>query len=618
MCGIVALVADNAPPAAGAVERATRRLAHRGPDGEAFARFPEAHLGHRRLAVIDLVTGDQPMHDAAGRRCIVFNGEIYNYRELRLELEGLGHAFRTASDTEVVLTAVAQWGAGAAARLRGMFAFAVWDGVERTLLAARDRFGEKPLYTALLDDGTFAVASELPALLATEGIRPVIDPEAVDLYLNLLYVPPDRTIFKNVSVLPPAHTLVWSHGRVAIARYAAPRLSEGKITDPRDAALEARRLIEAAVSSQRVADVPLGAFLSGGLDSTTIVACLARGSDRPVTTFSVGFTDFVNELPYAAEVAALYGTEHHALEATTDVGEILDRLVDVYGEPFADSSAVPTYQICEYARRFVTVALSGDGGDEIFGGYGTYAMLIDDERLQAKDRRFAAMAVARLAAKALMALGLAPSWAGEANQAYRRLRAIRAHPDPWVRHVRASTFVTDQTAALWGRPAGAGPETALRPSFATEGTHGALDTAVGFDLACYLPGDILVKVDRAAMAHGLETRAPFLDADLAEFVLGLPASIRFAGGELKSLLRRACSDLWTESVRARGKQGFGGPVPGWLARPDVASRMARVLRGNGPLCALLPGLRDARPRNPRLQWAVLQLGLWLDRHPEFL
>ena len=618
MCGIVAYVRDGAAPALGAVERATRRLAHRGPDGEGFARFPEAHLGHRRLAVIDLAGGAQPMYDVTGRCCIVFNGEIYNHRELRRELTSLKHTFRTVSDTEVVLAAAAEWGVRAPEHLFGMFAFAIWDSADRTLFCARDRFGEKPLYSTVLNDGTFAVASELPALLAGGGFRPELDRQAVDLYLNLLYVPPDRTIFRNVSVLGPAHTLLWSRGRVVTERYWSPRLSSSPVTDPREAALTVRGLIERAVESQRVADVPLGAFLSGGLDSTTIVACLARRSERRVTTFSVGFADFVDELPFADEVARLYRTEHHALRAETNVGDILDALVDVYGEPFADSSSIPTWQMCGYARRFVTVALSGDGGDEIFGGYESYAMLMDDQRLAAKDRSFASLAVARLAAKAMLAVGAGTRWAKDANRRYRRARAVRACPDPWERHVRASTFADDATAALWKRPAGRGPAATLRASFPPDSVRDPLDAAVAFDLNCYLPGDILVKVDRAAMAHGLETRAPFLDAALAEFVLSLPSSLRFAGGELKHLLRRAVSDLWTETVRNRRKQGFGGPVAGWLARPDVESRMARVLRADGPLLALLPGLAGGRPRNRRLQWAVLQLGLWLDRHPELL
>jgi asparagine synthase (glutamine-hydrolysing) len=618
MCGIVALVSADRAPEEGAVERATRRLAHRGPDGEGFAKFPTAHLGHRRLAVIDLVTGTQPMFDGARRRCIVFNGEIYNYRELRRELDSQGHAFATSSDTEVVLAAVAAWGAKEPQHLRGMFAFAVWDTVEKTLTCARDPFGEKPLYTVVCDDGTFAVASELPALLAAGGFRPELDREAVDLYLNLLYVPPDRTIFRNVSVLSPGHVLVWSSGRVTTTRYFTPKLSTEAIADPRDAAREVRARIEHAVESQRVADVPLGAFLSGGLDSTTIVACLAGRSHRPVTTFSVGFRDFVDELPFANEVAERYRTDHHAVQAETNVGEILDTLVDVYGEPFADSSSVPTWQICGYACRFVTVALSGDGGDEIFGGYGTYAMLLDDARLTAKDRSFASLVVARIAAKALMAAGVRTPWAEEANRNFRRARSIRAFPDPWDRHVAASTSEGDETAALWERPPGGGVARTLRASFGPADASGPLDAATAFDLSCYLPGDILVKVDRAAMAHGLETRAPFLDVALAEYVLSLPASLRFADGELKYLLRRACSDLWTESVKRRGKQGFGGPVAGWLARPDVASRFAHVLRSGGPLTALLPGLRHGRPKNRRLQWAVLQLGLWLDRHPELL
>jgi asparagine synthase (glutamine-hydrolysing) len=343
-------------------------------------------------------------------------------------------------------------------------------------------------------------------------------------------------------------------------------------------------LIERAVERQTAADVPVGAFLSGGLDSSTIVAVMSRRGGDPVKTFSVGFGDLINELPFARDAAAACGTDHHEMEMDIDVAAMLERMTDAYDEPFGDSSNIPTFLVAEYARRSVKVVLTGDGGDEIFGGYDWYRPLLD----------------------------------GAADDAAKS-------PDPWDRHVAGASALTSDRSALWGGPASQPPAAAaVRDRYIPSDSIAGIDRATSFDVACYLPGDILAKVDRAAMAHGLETRSPFLDVDLAEFVLGLPSRLRFAGGgagKLKHLLRQACQDLWPASVRGRGKQGFGAPVRHWLARPDVDALWRRVTAAASPLAALLPGVRAQavlEQLRPQRKWTLLCLGLWLERRSQCL
>ena len=347
----------------------TSCLAHRGPDAFGTVNVQGARLGHRRLSIIDLGGGAQPMADPTERFWITFNGEIYNFRELRAILEAQGRRFRTHSDTEVLLEAYLAFGEQAPQHLNGQYAFAIWDQQERKLFAARDRLGEKPLYWARTGDGHLLIASEIKSLLASGLIQPKLDPVAVDAFLTLLYVPPDRTIYENIHTLLPAHAMAWQGGQVRQWCYWQPKYSTGDIKDPREAIAEVARLIEQAVHRQMVADVPVGAFLSGGLDSSTIVAYMSRHSTGPVQTFSVGFEDLIDELPYARQVAELYHTDHHELQMSMPLGELLDQMVSVYDEPFADSSNIPTYMVAQYARRSVKVVLSGDGGDELFGGY---------------------------------------------------------------------------------------------------------------------------------------------------------------------------------------------------------------------------------------------------------
>jgi asparagine synthase (glutamine-hydrolysing) len=620
MCGIAAIIGTRPDALDPSIARMVDRLAHRGPDDSGVQRHDGALLGHRRLSIIDLAGGAQPMPDANGRFCIVFNGEIYNFRELRGDLEGRGCRFQTHSDTEVLLQAYRTFGQRTPSLLNGQFAFAIWDRDERVLFAARDRLGEKPLYWAAADDGNLLIASEIKSILASGLLRPRLDPLAVDAYLALMYVPPDRTIYENVHTLRPAHAMEWKDGQLRQWCYWEPRFSENQTLSFADAASQARSLIEQAVRRQMVADVPVGAFLSGGLDSTTIVALMSGLSEQPVKTFSVGFGDLIDELPYAREVASAYGTEHHEIQMNITVGELLEKMVDVYDEPFADSSNIPTYLVAQFARRHVKVCLSGDGGDEVFGGYSWYTPLLVDSTYKTA---VAALGLQYLRLKILALLtrlGLPLRGRRDAaGEAWAGARLRRQHPDLWRRHLAHVCESASLREGLWGRQNPVSAEESLSRLYLRAAATAPLDQVVDFDLLCYLPGDILVKVDRAAMANSLETRAPFLDVDLVEFVLSLPPNLRFWQNGLKNLMREACQDLWPEVVRNRTKQGFGAPIANWVRRPDVRPLLARVTRKDSALCALLPGAaRAATSAPPQTVWSLLCLGLWLEKHSECL
>lgn len=595
----------------------TTRLIHRGPDGQKIVALPGCHLGHTRLSVIDLVGGKQPMTEETGRYWIVFNGEIYNFRELRKELAGFGWQFHTQSDTEVLLRGYQQYGRDVLTRLNGQFAFLIWDQQERQAFLARDRFGEKPLYWARSPDGHLLIASEIKAILASGLVRPAIDPVSVDAYLGLLYVPPDRTIYKNVSTLRPGCAMFWQKDRCTEWVYWHPRYSTERIELPQ--ALERLRLLtQQAVRRQMVADVPVGAFLSGGLDSSTIVALMAEEAKQPVLTFSVGFGGLINELPYAREAATAYKTEHHEIQLDVPVVETLEEMAEIYDEPFADSSNIPTFLLAKFVRQHVKVALSGDGGDELFGGYEWYLRL----GAFGRDER-GEVALWWVWFRAFLWRALAKSGIGVQSQRDAAvLRFIvaqqqRWYPDIWERHVFGSTDMHKDRAQLWGGRVPENSEVALRKAYMVGEDVSGMDRATDFDIRCYLPGDILVKVDRAAMGNGLETRAPFLDVDLAEFVLGLPWQLRFREQDLKYLLRSAFAHLWPPSIRQRKKQGFGAPIASWLQDYGVQSLVRRVCHDDAPLVSLLPGLKAAlHTLSPQQLWSILCLGLWLERHPE--
>jgi asparagine synthase (glutamine-hydrolysing) len=599
MCGISVIAGVTKP---GAIEAMVRAIEHRGPDATSSHAADGCALGHARLSIIDLSTGDQPMADATGRWWIAFNGEIYNFQLLRDELARAGHHFRTHSDTEVLLLGYQEWGTALLDKLRGMFALAIWDNEEHELFAARDLFGEKPLYFAQIGDG-IVLASEIKAIAASGLVPRVVDPESIDAFLANGYVPPDRTIFRDVQTLPPAHYLVWKNGTVRVSRYWSPQL-EPQSMSLADAAEQVRVLLRQAVQRQMIADVPVGAFLSGGLDSSTIVALMSEVASQPVKTFSVGFGALINELPYARAVADRYHTEHHEIDlGEPDVASLIERMVRVYDEPFADNSHIPTFLVSEFARRYVKVVLSGDGGDELFGGYWWYAPLMLSERIP----------LALLQWVVLRSMSLALRHRNRALLARSHAAGLAARwDDVWTRDIMSQTvFRAAARQQMWGdrRVPSFEPGGSFKPPASTKG----LNRAFYFDLTSFLPGDILVKVDRAAMAHGLETRAPFLDRDLVEFALTIPAELKVRGAETKVVLREACNDLWPESLHNRPKQGFGSPITHWLKLPAMQPMLDRVFRKGSPLRELLPGIPEsARHGTDYRTWTLLTLGLWLE------
>ncbi len=606
MCGICGIAGNRKGDARPALERMIVSLRHRGPDGEGAVHLADCSFGHTRLSIIDLESGSQPMADISGRYHITFNGEIYNYKELREALLRDGYRFRTNSDTEVVLSSFARWGSDCLDRFRGMFAFAIWDAEEHRLFAARDLFGEKPLYYALTPAGTLVLGSEIKSLLASQLVRPRLNLGAVEAYLALGYVPPDRTIYENVQVLPPGHYLDWNGDSVHVVRYWRPKLKAGPISID-DAADQLRALVHQAVKRQMVADVPVGAFLSGGLDSSTIVAFMQAESRHRVKTFSVGFGEHINELPYARTVASRYRTDHHEVDlGAPPVAELMHTMARVYDEPLGDSSTIPTYLISAYARRYVKVVLTGDGGDELFGGYAWYPRLAMTEAFPASWFRWLVLRSA-----SALVMHRVP----ELDRLVGATRVALRWPDMVTRYFE---YVLDANSErrrlLWGRRSEEVPR--FFPGDYYQPPNGAvgMDRAFHFDLTSWLPGDILVKVDRAAMAHGLETRPPFLDRDLVEFVLTLPAELKVHGDATKVLYKHALSKYWPEKVRTRPKQGFGAPFDIWLKLPDVLDLMRRVRANGSKLSSLLPGLDDYESLHARRKWFLLTLGLWLEEH----
>lgn len=606
MCGIAVICGRVDCGVDSTIQRMVSTLRHRGPDAQTWKVVPGCALGHTRLSIIDLASGSQPMVDASRRYWIVFNGEIYNYRELRDELIREGAVLSTSSDTEVILAGYARWGRALLDRLRGMYAFAIWDTMTRRLFAARDLFGEKPLYYAIAN-GRLVVGSELRSLTASGLLRPVVARDSVDAFLALGYVPPNRTIYANMHTLPPGHYLEWTAGTPRISRYWSLPVVEPASIDMDEAGEVLRRLLRQAVTRQMVADVPVGAFLSGGHDSSTIVAYMSEQSARPVKTFSVGFGRYGSELPYARCVAARYGTDHHELElAEPDVASLLERMADVYDEPFADPSHIPTYVVSEFARRHVKVVLTGDGADELFGGYAWYPLLAMSEKVAPSVLTWMVLrSTSRLIADRMTSLSR-----------YSRAMGMAVHwPDMWQRYLISRQIFSDaERANLWGAPSAA-PLATMLTAYRPDDSVSGVDRALHFDIGAFLPGDILVKVDRAAMAHGLETRAPFLDRDVAEFALRLPVTLKIDSHRTKILFKAALARYWPDELRSRPKQGFAAPFAAWLQRADVASLLRRVRAADAPLAQLMPNsVRRWTGLSVHQTWCLVTLGLWLERH----
>jgi asparagine synthase (glutamine-hydrolysing) len=618
MCGICGHLAGDMDGQgdALAVSRMTAALAHRGPDGAGFYAEGPIALGHRRLAIVDLSPrARQPLANEDGQVVCVVNGEIYNHDGLRRLLEMRGHRFHSRSDSEVVVHLYEEYGEEFVHALRGMFALAVWDARTRRLVLARDRAGEKPLYYAVRRDG-FRFASEAAALVAGLPEPPAVDLDAIARYLTLQYVPAPATAFADIEKLPAAHRLVVTPGAAPrVERYWKLHFVPGPPVDEREAIAEVRSLFDEAIRMREVADVPVGAFLSGGIDSSAVVAAMARHSDSPVRTFSIAFDQSSSEGSYAREVAARWRTEHHELTVQPDMVHILPELVRRHGEPFADTSAVPTFYLSQLARRHVTVALSGDGGDEVFGGYTRYAL----------DR--VSRGIERLFGRATPAFaGLLSRLPGARLDL---VRAFGAHLG-LSRAERYLFLVAHFTRAERERVLGPRLrdaqcdvipwfESLLAASDARDPTNRLLD----LDTQTYLPDDIFTKVDIASMAHGLEVRAPLVDHFLMEHMASLPARLKLRGLRGKYLFRRAVADSVPRSVVRRRKRGFSLPIDAWFRGPlrelawDILTDRTTRVRGlldEGGVISLLESHQRGASHGERL-WNLVVLELW---HREFI
>jgi asparagine synthase (glutamine-hydrolysing) len=572
MCGIVGIFDTHGDREIDreALRRMNESQHHRGPDEGELYLETALGMGHRRLSVIDVATGQQPLVNADRSAVIVFNGEIYNYRALRDELAALGMVFRTKSDTEVVLQAYRAWGQDCVRRLRGMFAFAVWDRQQKTLFLARDHVGVKPMFYSLLPGGYFVFGSELKSIMTFPQLSRELNPRAVEDYFAYGYVPEPNTIFHNAYKLSPGHCMLLRVGDRAVQpqRYWDLPLCASK---PRPEAEIEQELIERlreAVHSQMESEVPLGAFLSGGVDSSAVVAMMAQQGQGTVNTCSIGFDDpEFDESAYAQSVAARYATRHHAQVVSKDDYGLVDTLAGLYDEPFADSSAIPTYRVCQLARQRVTVALSGDGGDENFAGYRRYRYAMAEHSVRSK-------LPAGLRKPLFGALGsLYPKadWAPRIFRAKTTFEALARDLVEGYFHgvsimpdrVRAALFSDAFRAGLQGYRA----VDAMATHAAQAPTDDPLSLIQYLDFKTYLPGDILTKVDRASMAHSLEVRVPLLDHKFIEWVAGLPPGLKLRGSQGKHILKKALEPHLPHDVLYRDKKGFSIPVAAWLRGP---------------------------------------------------
>lgn len=619
MCGIAGFIdlwdsgQIRTEERANVLDAMCRIIAHRGPDDQGVMLENGVAMGMRRLSIIDLAGGNQPIFGEDGSVGIVYNGEIYNFHELKDRLETAGHVFKTHCDTETILHAYEEYGPDCLTDLRGMFAFAIWDEKKRSLFVARDRAGKKPLYYTVTKTGTFVFGSELKSLLLHPGVEKEIDPKALDAYFTLGYIPDPYSIFKNIKKLPPGHYLTFSEGRVDVRQYWDFQFNPSESRREEDYLEELRFLLDESVRLRLISDVPLGAFLSGGIDSSTIVGLMARHSDQPVKTFSIGFhEDSYNELKYARLTAQKFGTDHHEFFVTPEICGVVDELAWFMDEPFADQATIPNYVVSKLAREHVKVVLSGDGGDELFAGYTRY--LVAQSRASF-DR-----------IPQTLRQGLQPLSKHLPHGTKGRNYLFNISLDPLSRYLdsvsiftslnRQSLYTSDFRDALGSHsyvPA------LFRTLNAKVTTGEPLDRLLYIDSKTYLPSDILAKVDRMSMAVSLEARAPLLDHKLIEFVGRVPASLKLAGLETKHLLKRAVEGLVPTEILTRPKQGFGVPIQDWINQ-QLRSRIREVLTESR---TLQRGYVDSRYINVLLNehergrrdhsdglWALFMLELW--------
>ena len=587
MCGITGIFDTRGGRAVdGAVlQRMNDSQLHRGPDEGSVHIEPGVGLGHRRLSIIDIATGQQPLFNEDGSVVVIFNGEIYNYQELIPELQALGHVFHTKSDTECIVHAWEQWGDKCVERFRGMFAFALWDRNRQTFFMARDRLGVKPMYYALLDDGTLIFGSELKSLMAHGGLKRDIDPMALEEYFALGYVAEPRTIFRQAKKLPQAHTLAIRRGEpVGEPReYWDVDFTLNNPIGMEDACEELVRRLQESVKLRMIAEVPLGAFLSGGVDSSAVVQAMAGLSHGPVNTCSIAFDDpAYNESAFAKTVADRYRTNHRVETVSSDDFDLIDTLAHLYDEPYADSSAIPTYRVCQLARKHVTVALSGDGGDETFGGYRRYKLHMMEERMRASlpegVRRPVFGLLGRLYPKAdwaprvLRAKTTFEGMARNSVEAYFHSMSLIRQP------MRGRLY----SAKLKSQLAGYSALDVFERHARRANTEDPLALIQYIDTHTYLVGDINTKVDRASMAHSLEVREPLMDHELVQWVATLPSSLKLKGGEGKAILKKAMEPHLPNDVLYRPKMGFAVPLARWFRGP-LRQRVRDSLLGDNML-----------------------------------
>ena len=617
MCGIAGRFNYDAlrPVDRLVVEAMTDAVSHRGPDAAGYHFAPGVGLGHRRLSIIDLSTGDQPLCNENGTVWTIFNGEIYNFADVRAELLAHGHRFRTHSDTEIIVHGYEQWGERLVEKFRGMFAFAVWDAAARRLVLARDRVGVKPLYYAELPGRGIVFGSELKSLLEDPDVPREWQPDAIDAYLTLLYIPAPATIYRGIRKLEPGHVLVAEKGSIRTLRYWDLEFTGDG--DPRRESEYLERLealLAESVALRQISDVPLGAFLSGGIDSSAVAAFMVETSGRPPITISVGFDHAAyDELGHARRVAEHLGCEFHPRTVTPDIVSLLPKLAWHFDEPFADSSAVPTYYVSKAARELVTVALSGDGGDELWAGYARHRV----EHWEQSARR--ALGPARTVAGAL---GRALPLSVKGARALRHLGSDSGQAYA-LKHAYGM-FEPDAKARLYTGDFGRSvrhhdPLAALRDAYDRCPSIDPLDRGLYVDVHTYMVDDILTKVDRMSMAVSLEARDPLLDHRLLEFAASVPTSLKLKDGRGKYLLRKTIEKRVPREILERGKHGFEAPIGEWLRGPLAPVTDALLcdgrLRDRGifddrEVSRLWTEHRDGRADHRHRLWQLMMLELW--------
>ncbi len=593
MCGIAGIIHNRDADYAPYVESMNKVQHHRGPDDRGVVSVKGATLGHTRLSIVDIDSGNQPMFSSGQDSVITFNGEIYGYKKIR---QDLNYDFATNSDTEVVIALYKQHGIDMFSKLTGMFAFGIWDSKKQSLLLGRDRFGEKPLYYAYGENGEFIFASEIKAIITTNLVKPKVSKKAISHYFKYLYIDPLETIYENIYILEPGFFLEFANDKVNINRYYNYPATQDASID--DAVNIFREKFEKSVENQLVADVDVGAFLSGGLDSSTIVAVASKYKAN-LKTFSFGFEGSKSELSYAREIAKKYNTDHYELFARNiDIAEVLLKMAEVYDEPFADSSNIPTYLISKLAGEHSKVILTGDGADELLGGYEWwYSALLG-------------VGNPHNVVKEVVLKVLAKSFFKGSNINANRLKYGRKYSTVKQAHTNRPTFFTDKDVKDL---LDIDNDDIRSYIFKEENT---INDALNMDLQEYMAGDILVKTDRASMANSLELRSPFLDADFASFCISLPHSLKINSNSDKLILRKAYQDMWTESIRNRNKQGFGSPVNKWLKQKNVQALKDIYFNQcrNVFSCISFDVAKQFFYKDNYQTWALLVLSIWFEKN----